>query len=88
MVEQYAKIKFSKGVKDNSNDNKIYVVKYEEKVIAFFTLRMSVICKNNFSEDDKDKFEEFNYPALLMSNIGIDKNYRCFKSENLFVFFV
>jgi hypothetical protein len=79
LVEQYAKIKFSKGIENSSKDNKIYVVKYEEKVIAFFILRMSVICNNNFSEDDIDKLDEFNYPALLMSKIGIDKNYRCFK---------
>ena len=55
------------------------MVKYEEKIIAFFTLCMTVICSNSLSDYDRNELRDFKYPALLMDKIGIDKEYRCFK---------
>ncbi|MBA3749822.1 MAG: hypothetical protein H0X03_02815 [Nitrosopumilus sp.] len=79
LVDQYVKCNLSKGiVRDNY---KIYIVKYEGSIIAFFTLSMSVICSNNLCDDEKD-LKNFIYPALLMGKIGIDKKYRCFKIGN------
>ncbi len=78
LIEQYAKNNLLKESK-NATNYKIYVVKYEEKIIAFFTLSMTVICSNNLSDYDKDGLRDFKYPALLMDKIGIDKEYRCFK---------
>jgi hypothetical protein len=63
----------------NIKNIKAYLVKHEEKIIAFFTLRMTLIRSNNLSYYDKDEFKGFNSPALLMDKIGIDKKYRCFK---------
>jgi hypothetical protein len=84
LVEEYVKNQISKDFEKKSN--KIFVVSYEENIIAFFTLSMSVICSKNLlkdggGEDDADS-ESSNkkivFPALLMGKIGIDKKYRCF----------
>jgi hypothetical protein len=77
LVEQYAKT-LLKGI-ENTKNVKTYLVKYQEKIIAFFTLKMAQIRGNNLSDYDKDEFKDFHYPALLMERIGIDKKYRCFK---------
>ena len=53
--------------------------KISRKNIAFFTLIMSLICGSSLSYYDKYEFKDFNFPALLMEKIGIDKKYRCFK---------
>jgi hypothetical protein len=75
LVEQYIKSNLLRGIK---NENvKIYVVKYEDIAIAFFTLSISVICRNNLCTDENG-LKDFIYPALLMGKIGIDKKYRCF----------
>ncbi len=78
MVEQFAKNNLLKE-SENATYDKIYVVKWEEKIIAFFTLNMTVICFNDLSDDDQDELKDVIYPALFMDKIGIDKKYRCFK---------
>lgn len=78
MVEQFAKNNLLKD-SENSTFDKIYVVKYEEKIIAFFTLNMTVIRFNDSSGHDQDELKDVRYPALFMDKIGIDKKYRCFK---------
>ncbi len=88
MVEEYVKNQISKDFEKKGN--KIFVVSYEENIIAFFTLSMSVICSKNllkdgddgYNDDDADSESNNNkkvvFPALLMGKIGIDKKYRCF----------
>jgi hypothetical protein len=81
-VEEYTKTHMPKEA-ENKN-NKIYVVSYEGKIIAFFTLSMSVICSRNLlneedgNEHDYAILKESVFPALLMGKVGIDKKYRCF----------
>jgi hypothetical protein len=80
LVEEYVK---SHILEDIENKNyKIYVVTYEENMIAFFTLSMSVICSKNLFRDDSghgnNGSKKVVFPALLMGKIGIDKKYRCF----------
>jgi hypothetical protein len=51
-VEEYVKGQISKDFENKSN--KIFVVSYEENIIAFFTLSMSVICSKNLLKDGDD----------------------------------
>ncbi len=79
LVEEYVKNHIIKEIENRSI--KTYVVTYEDNVIAFFTLSMSVICsKSLLKDDDEDdgELKKFVFPALLMGRIGIDKKYRCF----------
>lgn len=54
----------------------IYSVKYEGKLVAFFTLSMSCIGYLTIASNDDSHVETKLYPALLIGKIGIDKAYR------------
>jgi GNAT superfamily N-acetyltransferase len=55
----------------------IYSVKYEEKLIAYFTLSMCIIkTEELLGEDVREGIAYQNYPALLVGKIGVDKKIR------------
>lgn len=54
----------------------IFIVRYHEEIIAFFTLSMSNIGKKKIEVDDKINVMFDYYPALLLGQIGVDKKYR------------
>ena len=70
--------------------SKIYSVRYEDQLTAFFTLSMSQIefeCMNNDNKEDDDDDESYDcistskvkfdfYPALLVRQLGIDKDFK------------
>jgi hypothetical protein len=75
LIEQDAKNNLIKVIK-NGNE-KIYVVKYEESIIAFFTSSMSVVCSKDLLNEGNG-LKGLVYPVLLMGKIGIDQKHRCF----------
>ena len=66
--------------------SKIYSVRYEDQLTAFFTLSMSQIIFENINidnneneNDDCSNISEFEfdfYPALLVKQLGIDKDFK------------
>lgn len=56
--------------------SKIYSVKYETKLIGFFTLSMSFIDSSKMLDDDTLNVTFSNYPALLLGQMGLDVDYR------------
>ena len=54
----------------------IYSVRYEDKLVAFFTLSMSCIGYCKLIKNADSYLDTKLYPALLIGKIGIDKGYR------------
>ena len=54
----------------------IYSVRYEDELVAFFTLSMSCIGYSTISTSGDSYVETKLFPALLIGKIGIDKAYR------------
>jgi hypothetical protein len=82
-VKEFAKeLSTHESIHDGIRYNKTFVVKHNSMLIAFFTVRLSVITSKGILEKDKEGGEARGNatasPALLMEKIGIDKNFRCF----------
>jgi len=53
----------------------LWRVKYEGKIVAFFTLSMSSIGLDQVPQRNQVKETSARYPALLIGQMGVDKNY-------------
>lgn len=60
----------------NNHLSVIYVVKYDYKPVAYFTLSMSSIGINKLVAEDIVEGVTFRYPALLLGRMGVDRNFR------------
>ncbi len=57
--------------------SKIYSIRYADQLTAFFTLSMSQIESQYLNDEDDINKVKFNvYPALLLGQLGIDKDFR------------
>ena len=59
-----------------NNLTSLWQVKYEGKIVAFFTLSMSSIGLDDVPRSKQVKGMTGRYPALLIGQMGVDKNYR------------
>lgn len=58
-----------------NNIYKIYSIRYDGQLTAFFTLSMSQI-ESAYFDKEKNKVKFNIYPALLLRHIGIDKDFK------------
>src|SRR5919108_3004398 len=55
----------------------VFIVKQDKRVLAFFTLSMTAIEKEELEKADKlGGFVYRTYPAVLLGQLGVDKQYR------------
>jgi hypothetical protein len=54
----------------------IYTVKYGKNIVGYFTLSMSNIGIKEMMDDDRLEVIFTNYPALLLGQLGVAKQYR------------
>jgi hypothetical protein len=54
----------------------IYSVRYGGKLAGYFTLSMSNIGKKDMLREDAIAIHFLDYPALLLGQMGVDRNYR------------
>lgn len=59
-----------------NNLTSLWRVKYEEKIVAFFTLSMSSIGLEEVPRSRQVKEMTAHYPALLIGQMSVDKKYR------------
>lgn len=59
-----------------NNLTSLWRVKYDTKIVAFFTLSMSSIGLDQVPRTRLVKEMSARYPALLIGQMGVDKNYR------------
>jgi GNAT superfamily N-acetyltransferase len=63
----------------NDQSNKLSVTRliyYDDIPIGYFTIAMYSILCGNFKEDDRPSTNTKIYPALILTNIAIDRKYR------------
>lgn len=55
----------------------VFVVKQHKRVLAFFTLSMSALESSRLEVNDKlANYTPIKYPAVLLGQMGVDKDYR------------
>ncbi|MDE1816570.1 MAG: GNAT family N-acetyltransferase [Thaumarchaeota archaeon] len=59
-----------------NNLTSLWRVKYKGKIVAFFSLSMSSIGLDDVPRSKQVKEMTARYPALLIGQMGVDKNYR------------
>jgi hypothetical protein len=60
-----------------NNISAIYLVRYEQNIVAYFTLSMSSIIKKAMENEDLVSNIPFTtYPALLLGQLGVEKKYQ------------
>lgn len=59
-----------------NNLSAIFSVRYENNLVAYFTLSMSIIQKKEMQPDDVINTTFHPYPALLLGQLGVEKNYQ------------
>lgn len=59
-----------------NNLSAIFSVRYENNLVAYFTLSMSIIQKKEMQPDDVINTTFQPYPALLLGLLGVEKNYQ------------
>lgn len=60
-----------------NNLSTVYAVRYEDKIIAFFTISMSAISLEKLSEEDTvSGYTPKSYPAMLLGNMGVDSEFQ------------
>lgn len=60
-----------------ANLTTVYIVKYEQEIVACFSASMSAINVERLSKDEKVQEAEFkSYPAMLLGQMCVDKKYR------------
>lgn len=73
-VQDFLKTKASAYSKNNLTS--LWRVKYKGKIVAFFSLSMSSIGLDDVPRSRQVKEMSARYPALLIGQMGVDKNYR------------
>lgn len=73
-VQEFIKTKASTYKKNNLAT--LWLVKYREKTVAFFTLSMSSVGLDQVPRSRQVKEMTARYPALLIGQMGVDKRYR------------
>ncbi|HEX9678941.1 GNAT family N-acetyltransferase, partial [Nitrososphaera sp.] len=54
-----------------------FIVKQHKRVLAFFTLSMSALESNRLEDGDKlENYIPIKYPAVLLGQMGVDKQFR------------
>lgn len=59
-----------------NNISAIYTVRYEHNLVGFFTLSMSNIGKGKLQSDGLFSIPYSDYPALLLGQLGVERNYQ------------
>jgi hypothetical protein len=59
-----------------NNLSAIFSVRYENNLVAYFTLSMSIIQKRDMQPDDVINTTFHPYPALLLGQLGVEKKYQ------------
>jgi Acetyltransferase (GNAT) family len=56
----------------------LWSVRYEGKLVGYFTISMNALGTDSIQEEDRVKKATTNrYPAMLIGQMGVDKNFRC-----------
>lgn len=69
-------LKTKSKIYSSNNLASLWRVKYNTKIVAFFTLSMSSIGLDQVPKGRLVKEMSARYPALLIGQMGVDKNYR------------